>query len=88
MERIDTLLNMLREEISRSISEEISSSGKPVVHLASSKVAESTRADASNSTKKSDQKFPNRSPAQIEAAQNAFKRRWAKATPSIYHDIC
>ena len=84
MDRIDTLLNnMLREEISRSISEEVGSSGKPVVHLASLKVAESAKADASKSTKKSEEKFSNRSPAQIEAAQNAFKRRWAKAIPSI-----
>ena len=40
---------MLREEISRSIYEEIATSGKPVVHLASSKVAERAKADASKS---------------------------------------
>ena len=48
---------MLREKISRSVSEEISSSGKQVVHLASLKVAESAEADASKSMNKSEEKF-------------------------------
>ena len=45
MECIDTVLNMLGEEISRGISEGISNSGKPGVHLASSKVPEIAKAE-------------------------------------------
>ena len=87
MERIDTLLNLLREEISRSISsEERSPPTKPPDETAT-KALEPTR-PAPSSTNNSEGKFPNRSPAQIEAAQRAFKKRWKTKVSSIYDEIC
>ena len=82
MERIDTLLNLLREEISRSISsEELRPPTKPPDETAT-KALEPTR-PVPSSTNNSGGKFANRSPAQIGAAQGAskqrsLKQRWAK----------
>ena len=87
MERIDTLLNLLREEISRSISsEELRPPTKPPDETAT-KALEPTR-PAPTSTNNSEGKFANRSPAQIEAAQRGFKKRWKTKVSSIYDEIC
>jgi hypothetical protein len=89
MERIDTLLNLLREEISRAIfSEERTHPTKPPDDT-TTKSIEPTRPTPS-STNNSEEKFANRSPAQVEAAQRAFKQRWRAKTKvsSIYDEIC
>ena len=68
MERIDTLLNLLREEISRDISSEESSPPTKHPDDTTTKSVEPTRPTPS-STNNSEEKSANRSPALVEAAQ-------------------
>ena len=92
MDRIDTLLSLLRQEIVRSISEECASHPKTPLDDASKLVQPSS--STPNPTKNSEERgktlFPNRSPAQVEAALKNFQNRWAKPKnqTSIYDDIC
>ena len=94
MDRIDTLISLLRQEIVRDISEESSSPPKTLPDDSNILSRASRSSSMLNDTKNSEERgkalFPNRSPAQVDAALKSFQNRWAKPKKqtSIYDDVC